>query len=45
MDKSLPFLTPPPPEEGEEIIDDTSLLLPLPLGGGGYRWGREISLY
>jgi len=22
-------------------IPTPSLLLPLPLGGGGYRWGRE----
>jgi len=22
-----------------------SLILPLPLGGGGYRWEREIFLY
>jgi len=37
---SLPLLIPPPPKEGEEIIGDIPLILPLPLGGGGNRWGR-----
>jgi len=40
---SLPHLYPPPPRgRGEDNGGGPPQLLPLPLGGGGYRWGRDL---
>jgi len=42
---SLPLLNPPPPKGRGRIGKIPSVILPLPLGGGGYRWGRNFKLY
>jgi len=37
----LPLLNPPPSGRGG-LRRVLSIILPLPLGGGGYRWGEEV---
>jgi len=40
--KSLPHLYPPPPNGRGRIGEGPTYILPLPLGGGGLRRGREF---